>query len=289
MTEENGMENGRDPIVPSMGSPVPEMTSRDEKMEFKLPIGSVDLSNELYRTVLLGPLDGTVRKKIGRPDILANPGRVVTTALVELLEFSHFKFNDKKAENKLMIRSMYSGDRAACVLRIRELTKKQTPIIQNLDCPHCSAPLQVHTSPAEIETIPVEETDYKFEEGEWLLTVSAEGHTARFRLARGFEEEGLSREQIQNINESAYAIVTAACKDFDGQPVDADFFEHLDIGIFDEFLGRFIENQPGPDTTNSLACSTCSRTFEFAVDPSDFLLPTAGLRRFGRRGRRSGQ
>ena len=288
--EELGKEKGEESIISKVESPVPEMTGQDGKREFKLPIGSIDLSNALYKTVKLGVLDGTVRKKIGRPEVLSNPGRIATAALESLIDFSHFKFNDVKQETKLMVRSMYSGDRSACLLKIRELTRRQAPIIQRLDCPHCGAVLEISTSPGEIKTIPVGETDYKIEGNEWLLSIKTEaGNLVRLGLARGFDEEALTREQIQNINESAYVIIAAVCKDFDGRIVDVDFFEKLDVGVFDEILAGFIENQPGPDTRQSIKCTACDRDFDFAVDPSDFLLPSAGLKRSARRGKKSEQ
>jgi hypothetical protein len=282
------------PVEVDPANPFPALSGLDEKQEFKLPVGSFDLSNSYYRKVNLGALTGKVRKKIGRPDILNHPGKLITALLFELIEFPHFKFTDEPREKKVLIRSMFSADRSACVLAIRKATKKNVAIIQLLKCPACPSRLEVHTFPEEIETFQLEDTKYKVVEGESdvLLTVEAglpeeDKYTGIFTLSRGFDEERMTTEQMQNVGEYTYAILSGCNRSLNGQKVDEDFFtDRLPISISDALMEEFIANQPGPDTFKEVECNECGTSIQYGVDPSDFLLPNVRQRRLRKRGKK---
>jgi len=262
----------------------------DEKIDFELPVGSWDLAGNYYRKVQISELGPKVRRKIGRPDILNHPGKLTTHSLALVLGFPHYQFADEKQERKVLVRSMYSADRSACVLAIRKVTKgEDSEIVQRSECGFCGNRVDIFTAPSEIKTVRIEDTGYKKDDTlkEWVLVVEAFGHTARLKLARGFEEEGLSVDQIRNINDSSMAVLAACTIDFDGDPVDFEFYDRLRTKISDAIMDQFLDNQPGPDVFSSVRCNSCNRTFDYGVDPSDFLLPSAGQRRFGRRGGRS--
>jgi hypothetical protein len=277
--EETGTELGA-------GLPIPEFTGDGEKAVLTLPVGSFGFDNQHYREVKYGPLTGIVRKKIGRPDILNKPGKLITAALAEILEFPHIELREK-SEKKLMVRTMYSADRAACVLAIRRATKKNKPIVQRQDCPFCGARIEISTSPDDMPVTRIEDTEYELvaAEHEHLLTVkTSQDNVVRLSLSRGFTEEALTQAQIQNINEASQEILASCTKDYNGQPVTPEFYDKMVTDEPDEITETFIDNQPGPDTLLEAKCSTCERTFEYGVDPSDFLLPSAGRKRYRRRG-----
>jgi len=260
---------------------VPDIS--DSKVEIELPVGSFGYDNQFYKTIRHGRLSGTVRKNLGKPAILNHPGRLITTALAEMAEYPHME-KMAPSEKRLQARAMFSADRAAVVLSIRKATKGDKPIIQRTECPWCGGEIQIETSPDEIGNVKLEDTEYKKSEEDFFLEVNSHGHLIRLRLSRGFTEEALTMEQIRNINESSNLILGYCTKDFDGQPIEPDFYEFQDVDLVDEITEAFIANQPGPKVQLRAKCSECNRGFDYAVDPSDFLLPSVGRRRSSKRG-----
>lgn len=276
--------------------PLPEVTGLDEVFDFELPVGSFDIANNYYRQVELKPLGGKVRKKIGRPDIFNNPGKLVTALLFELIEFPHFEYHDKKAEKKLMVRSMFSADRSACVMAIRKATKGSVPIIQKTECPGCPAELTLSTLPEEVIIVRVEDTEYEVNEAKsdvifpLQIGEGEKGKLVEFTLCRGFSEEAMTREQLRNLGEQTYSILAECTRSYDGKQVDEQFYsDRLPVAISDILVDEFTGNQPGPDTFLSAKCTECGTKFDYAVEPSDFLLPSVRTRQSRKRSKKSGR
>lgn len=297
MEEERQGENQEEDADVTPVTPIPEVTGSDF-VDFELPVGSFDLTNNYYRKVQYRAISGTIRKKIANRKLVNNPGKIITAALVELIRFPDFKFTDEKAEKKLMIQSMFAADRGACILAIRRATRKDAPIIQEIKCPMCKTMLKIQTSPNEIKTYRLEETLYKYskEDENIIFDVEIEkmdekkeipAKFVRFGLARGFEEESYNNEDLQNIAEATYKILANGTISYDGNiGIDEEFYEMLDVNMLDFLFDEFTANQPGPDSMNEAVCIDCDTTINYGIDPTDFLLPSVQKRLLRRRSRK---
>lgn len=276
---------------------IPEVTGSDF-VDLELPVGSFDLVSKYYRKVQYRAINGTIRKKIASRKLAKNPGKIITAALVELIRFPNYEYADEKAEKKLLIQSMFSADRTACILAIRQATRKDAPIIQQIKCPACGLMLEIRTAPKEITMYSLEETPYEyFKEGAEIKDIVFDVEIAkmdeknkipakfvRFGLARGFTEESYSNEDLQNVAEMTYKILADGTIEYDGIPgIDEDFYERLDVNMTDYLFEEFTGNQPGPDSMNTATCIDCETDINYGVDPSDFLYPSVQKRLSRRR------
>jgi hypothetical protein len=279
-------------------SQIPEVTGSDY-VDLELPVGSFDLENNYYRKVQNRAINGTIRKKIANRKFAKNPGKIITAALCELIRFPHFEFKDEKAEKKLLIKSMYAADRTACILAIRKATRKDAPIIQEIKCPSCKAILQIQTSPDELIMYRLEETPYTYSKKDNNVIYDVQiapmdekkeipAKFVRFGLARGFEEESYSNEDLSNIAEATYKILADGTINYDGNTaVDEEFYEMLDVNMTDFLFEKFTSNQPGPDSMNEAECVECDNVIIYGIDPTDFLLPSVQKRLSRRRLKKS--
>lgn len=291
--EKQGEEQEKDvEVTPVL--PIPEVTGSDF-VDLELPVGSFDPAGNYYRNVKYRAINGTIRKKIATRKLAKNPGKIITAALVELIEFPNYEYTDEKAEKKLLIQSMFAADRTACILAIRQATRKDAPIIQQIKCPACSLMLEIRTAPSEITMFSLEETPYKYIEDiknivfDVVIAKMDEKNKVpakfvRFGLARGFTEESYSSEDLQNIAEMTYKILADATISYDDVPgIDEEFYEKLDVNMTDYLFEEFTGNQPGPDSMNEATCIECDTTINYGVDPTDFLLPSVQKRLSRRR------
>ena len=294
--KEEAQEQEKDAVVAPVIS-IPEVTGSDF-VDLELPVGSFDLAGEYYRKVQYRAIDGTIRKKIALRKLAKNPGKIITAALVELIKFPHYTYADEKAEKKLLVQSMFAADRTACILAIRQATRKDAPIIQQIKCPSCNLMLEIQTKPNEITMYSLEDTPYEyFKEGGKTKDIVFDVEIAkmdekkeilakfvRFGLARGFTEESYSNEDLQNVAEMTYKILADGTIEYDGVPgIDEEFYERLDVNMTDFLFEEFTGNQPGPDSMNTATCIECETDINYGVDPTDFLLPSVQKRLSRRR------
>jgi len=269
-------------------TPFPQVPSPGETSSLILPIGSFDIAQNVYKSVRYSAFIGKARKNVAKPQILSNPGKLITAVLAEIIEFPDIKYDDI-AEKKLLCRHMYSADRTACVLAIRKVTR-QTPIVQTLDCPMCEANLQVTTTPDELQFVSLEETEFKLDESrkEYIYKyVSSRNDIVEFKLPRGIVEEGLTNAELKNIGEASQKILASCIETFNGEKIYEDFFDNESTGYIDELTDAFSDEQPGYDMNLVATCDSCGTTIDYRVDAADFLLPSARRKRFSKHGRKS--
>ena len=240
----------------------------------ELPCG-VLVGGKLQTIAEIIPMTGAVRKMIARPEIRANPAKVIDTILMQCVK----SVGSVPKLKKDVADRLFMADRDFLIMEIRRISLGDT-VNSVLQCGSCNAKLSVSIDlRTDVPVKKLEEMTYKIVEDNVVFVLEDKGLKlkATFRFPNGGDQHAVALLYKKNPIEANYALYQRCLIDWNGTPAEdlpAGFFENQSLRIVDYIDEHFMENMPGPDMRVPMNCNECNAEIVLSMESSDFLFRT---------------
>jgi len=262
--------------MPEENTGAPEVKEAPGKI-VQLPCGILDKDGKAMRDAEIVPMTGLTRKSIARDDVRNNPAKVTDVLLLQCLR----RVGSIRNINNSVIGGMLLADRDFLLIEIRRIS--MTDIVNvNTQCEKCNNKIDVKFNLDEIPVAPLKPGTFEIKDGKRVFPVKCDDPQidAVFRFPEGRDQNIIIPFLDKNPVEGNYRVYAACLQRWGNQepPFHATFFDRLPVSVLDKIDEIFVEIQPGPDFSQSVACPVCTADIEMTFQGSDFLfrLPKRG-------------
>lgn len=218
--------------------------------------GGLWLDGQCYQQVGLRPLTGTDEAYLQEYSPVQLPAETITAVLSRTL--THLDGHPLPCPPGDLARALIIGDREALLLHLRRLTLgEQMPCV--LDCPACSAPMDLDLRVADLLLPPngLLPQEHTAEIGHNGTT-----QTIAFRLPTGADQEAAARLARHDPAEAAAALLRRCLASPTEKPLSPEIAASL---------GRHIaEKDPQAEIRLNLACPECGHNFVALFDTATY-------------------
>lgn len=229
--------------------------------EFVLPVGIIDESGCLHKTVKLRPMTGETEEAIADPKVRDNGGKIVTELLYSVIE----SIGTLPKVNRDMIRALTIADRDFLLLMNRKVSIGEE--ISYVDsCLHCKTKNEVNLNVSNIPVKVLDEKDSKeltFDLPNGYRDASGTVHkTITVSFPSGVVQERVASLVRSNPAQATTLMLTLITKKLGSLDfVNPDIFKSMTKRDRDEISKRVTSIDAGATLNSTVTCSGCGEEF----------------------------
>lgn len=253
--------------------------------ELSLPMGIyLKKHDQTFDTVTVSGMDGDDEESISEKRIKNNGAKVITQLLAKkIIKVGSFDFPDGIGET--IAKDMFTEDRDACLVKIRELMSDEMPYTAK--CPVCGAEHEGVASMSAIlkkckhwgdnedlhdESLPLGVIEFTLPDG--LVLVDDDPDSAKelickkgkIRLPNGAIEENIVQGSMNNTGKANTLLLTACILEIENiRKVDQYVVKAMSRADR-EYLNNLISDAKcGPELLENIICVDCDNKFKFML------------------------
>ncbi len=254
------------------------MQARPREFTFELPIGYEDADGQVHRTAVLRKMTGRDEAVLADKRHRTNGGKMIT----ELLGGCLVRLGTLERPGSVVAQKLFTADRHFLLVKLREITFGEL-MQATYSCATCNQATAVTEDLSELPVVRLDAGELPAD----LVVRLDDGYVDRggecydtllFRHPTGLDEERIAATVRENASRGKNALLARCLKAMGDMP--APRLEALGTSIFTELtladrgvIDHAMNNGgPGIKLRRDVQCDNCGRTYEAALDMSNFLV-----------------